>query len=140
MTSMRHAGIPTAAKSDGVAAHGRRRRPSWKAVVAFAMAAFFVFGGIGNLIQPGPVGGNYNRWGYPAWFHLVTSAMELTTAALLIGAATRRLGAALGCLVIAAAATVTTHGEYGEAFLPAAVLVVTVGVGFMARRTAAAAR
>jgi len=76
--------------------------------------------------------------GYPALFHLVTSATELTTAALLVGAATRQLGVALGCLVMAAAATVTTHGEYGEAFFPAAVLVVTVGL--VARRTAAVGR
>jgi len=130
-----------AAKFDNVAGHGRPRHVSWRSILPLAVAAFFVFGGIGNLIQPGSVSGNYLRWGYPGWFHLVTSAMELTTAALLASAGTRRLGAALGCLVMtAAAATVTTHGEYGEALLPAAILFLTAGVGLMARRTAAAAR
>jgi len=46
----------------------------------------------------------YRRWGYPDWFHFVTGALELATAALLVVTATRLLGAGLGGAVMLAAA------------------------------------
>jgi len=46
-----------AAKFDNVAGHGRPRHISWRSILPLAVAAFFVFGGIGNLIQPGSVSG-----------------------------------------------------------------------------------
>lgn len=87
-----------------------------RSVLVGLLAAFFVFNSLGNLFGPKFIIDEYVRWGYPRWFHFVTGTLELGTAALLPFLKTRRIGAALGCCVmLAAAATVILNGEYAHA-------------------------
>jgi hypothetical protein len=108
---------------------------SWRQVLPFALAAFFVAGSLSNLIAPGSIYDEYLRWCYPRWFHFVTGTLELSAAILLFRARSRLLGAALGCAVmLAALATVIIHGEYGHALPPLVVAALSLVVGWISRR------
>ncbi|KPH62102.1 DoxX family protein [Novosphingobium sp. ST904] len=112
------------------------RKLNWKSLLAWALAAFFVVGGIGNIFVSAGIAEDYRRWGYPDWFHYVTGILELTTAALLAIGSTRLWGALLGSAVmLAAAGTVLLHGEYTHAIAPIIVLLATLAVGWIAWRT-----
>jgi uncharacterized membrane protein YphA (DoxX/SURF4 family) len=88
-------------------------------IAAWLLAAFFVVGGLGNIIAPAPILDDYERWGFPGWFHYATGGLELFAALLLVRNRTRWIGAALGASVMAAAAaTLLLHGEWGHALLP----------------------
>lgn len=87
------------------------------------LVAFFLVGGLGNVFATDQILADYLRWGYPAWFHYLTGALELFTAALLIAARTRTAGVLLGSAVlIASAGTLVIHGEYLHA-IPSMVLL-----------------
>jgi hypothetical protein len=108
---------------------------SWRQVLPFALAAFFVAGSLSNIIAPGSIYEEYLKWGYPRWFHFVTGTLELTAAILLFRARSRLLGAALGCAVmLAALATVVIHGEYGHAVPPLVAAALSLVVGWTSRR------
>ena len=62
----------------------------WKPILAWILAAFFVFGAAVNISAPESVAADYQRWGYPDWFHFATGGLELATAVLLAQAGTRR--------------------------------------------------
>jgi len=95
---------------------------TWRLVLVALLVAFFTFGGVVNLIGRKPLVDDFIRWGYPPRFHLVTGALELATAALLLFPETRWIGTALGCCVmLAAAGTVIFHREYAHA-IPALVV------------------
>jgi hypothetical protein len=108
---------------------------SWHQVLPFALAAFFVVGALSNIVAPGSIYEEYLKWGYPRWFHFLTGSLELTAAILLFRARSRLLGSALGCTVmLAALATVITHGEYGHAVPPLVVATWSLGVGWTSWR------
>jgi hypothetical protein len=108
---------------------------SWRQVLPFALAAFFVVGSLSNIFAPGSIYEEYLKWGYPHWFHFVTGSLELTAATLLFRVPSRRLGSALGCAVmIAAFATVIIHGEYGHAVPPLVVATLSLVVGWISWR------
>ena len=108
---------------------------SWRQVLPFALAAFFVVGSFSNIFAPGSIYEEYLRWGYPSWFHFVTGSLELTTAVLLAQIRTRLWGAALGCTVmLAALATVTLHGEYGHGVVPLVMTTLSIVVGWISWR------
>jgi hypothetical protein len=97
----------------------------WNAILAWALAAFFLVGSAINLIAPGSTAEEYRRWGYPDWFHVVTAALELSTAILLVLTTTRLWGAGLGgAIMLAAAATVIFHREYFRAAPPIVVFLL----------------
>jgi len=100
---------------------------SYKAVVAWLLTAFFLFGACGNTFLSADYAAAYARWGYPGWFHYLTALLELCAALLLIGHGTRLYGATLGAIVMAAA-TLTTlvHGDYDHSTAPAVVLAVSL--------------
>lgn len=102
------------------------RRPDVMTILRFLLAAFFVFGGIVNIIAPGTIQDDYLRWGYPDWFHYLTGALELTAAALLISRY-RLFGAILGaCVMTGAVSTVIYNGEYSHAIAPFITLCVSL--------------
>ena len=107
----------------------------WKPILAWILAAFFVFGGAVNIFAPESVAADYQRWGYPDWFHFfATGGLELATAVLLALAGTRLLGAALGSVVmLAATATVMVHGEHAHAILPIMILALLAIAGRTSR-------
>jgi hypothetical protein len=98
---------------------------SWNSILSWAIAAFFVLGGVINVLALGSTTAEYRRWGYPYWFHFATGALEFATATLLALTTTRLLGAGLGAAVmLAAIVTVVFHGEYVSAAQPAIVLAL----------------
>jgi peptidoglycan/LPS O-acetylase OafA/YrhL len=108
----------------------RERLPQ---IAAWILAAFFVVGGMANIVGPQAILDDYRRWGFPGWFHYVTGGMELLTALFLVRNGTRWIGAALGALVMAAAAaTLLLHGEWGHALLPLGLLAVLALLGRVA--------
>jgi hypothetical protein len=113
---------------------------SWRQVLPLVLAAFFVVGSLSNIFAPPSIYEEYLQWGYPHWFHFVTGSLELATAVLLARAQTRLWGSALGCCVmLAALATVTLHGEYGHGVAPLIVATLAVVVGSIAWRKRLAA-
>jgi len=56
---------------------------SWKSILAYLLAAFFLVGAIGNTFVSEEIAADYARWGYPDGFHFVTAAFELGVAGLL---------------------------------------------------------
>jgi hypothetical protein len=107
--------------------------PVWSLILGWAVAAFFVLGGVINALALGSTAAEYQRWGYPDWFHFVTAALEFATAILLAFAATRLFGAALGgAVMLAAVATVTVHGEYVRATPPIIVVALLAIVAWTA--------
>lgn len=119
---------------------GRLSRISWRQVLPWALAGFFVMGGLSNIVAPRSIFEEYLKWGYPHWFHFVTGSLELMTAVLLARAPTRLWGSALGCTVmLAALATVTLHGEYGHGVAPLVAATLSIVVGWIAWRKRLAA-
>jgi DoxX-like protein len=108
---------------------------SWRQVLPFALAAFFVVGSLSNIAAPGSIYDEYLKWGYPRWFHFVTGSLELAAAILLLRTPTRVLGAVLGCSVMfAALATVIIHAEYAHAVPPLVAASLSLLVGWISRR------
>lgn len=101
-----------------------------KGVPVYFITAFFVAGAIGNILALGDIPLDYERWGYPDWFHYITGILELSVAILLLRRSTRFWGAGLGFLIMGAAcATVLLNGEVGRLALP---LVMLLGCAIVA--------
>ncbi|MGL3606430.1 DoxX family protein [Rhizobium sp. G187] len=97
-------------------------RLNWLSALNWLLAAFFAIGAFGNMFASETILADYQRWGYPDWFHWVTGAVELATSLILL-TRFRLWGAVLGSSVMASAvATVVYHGEYGHAVPPLVVL------------------
>lgn len=115
--------------------------PVISSVLALLLAAFFLFGAWGNTFLSEENAAAYAAWGYPDWFHYITATLELAAAILLIRAVTRPYGAALGAMVMAAAALTTLmNADYGHAVAPGVVLAVSLlvlGLSLTVRRRAA---
>jgi hypothetical protein len=108
---------------------------SWRQVLSFALAAFFVVGSISNLVAPASIYEEYLKWGYPGWFHFVTGSLELTAAVLILRAPSRPWGLALGGMVmLAALATVLMHGDYVHAVPPLVVATLLLVAGWTSWR------
>jgi hypothetical protein len=102
-------------------------------LLPWTVSAFFILGGVINVVAPGSTQAEYRRWGYPDWFHFVTGTLEFATAICLIFVASRLAGAGLGCaIMLSAAATVIVHGEYHRAAPPIVVFVLSTVVAWTA--------
>ncbi len=109
-------------------------------ILAWLLAAFFIFGGFGNIFASEAIRADYGRWGYPEWFPYLTGGLELTAAALIAYRPMRLWGAGLASLVmIAAVGTVLSHGEFAHAIAPLVVLAAALMVGFQVWRARPAA-
>lgn len=117
------------------------RKINWPFFVRSALAAFFVFGGFGNIFASQTILADYARWGYPDGFHYLTGLLELSVAALLVVWPRRLYGSILGGVVmLAAAGTVILHGEHSHATAPLVVFGFCLLVGWLTARPRAAAR
>ena len=96
-----------------------------------AVAAIaFLIAGIVNLSGSNATRTDFVRWGYPAWWCVVTGIMEIGTAALIAWPATRTLGLIVGALIVgAAAATVIRRRDFSH-LMPLAVYAVLLVVAF----------
>ena len=95
---------------------------AWLLSLAFAGAGLF------NAIGGAAVQAGFIRWGYPAWWNLITAALEMLGAVLIVVPKTRIWGLALGAMVLSAAiATVTSRREYMH-LPPAVALAALIGI------------
>ena len=107
----------------------------WHHIFAALLAAFFVLGGTMNIFISEEIAADYQRWGYPEWFHYLTGMLEWASAFLIALPATRLYGSVLGGAVLAAAAgTVVLNGEYSHAVAPLVVLGLVALNGWLAGR------
>ena len=114
--------------------------PVLSSVLAWLLAAFFLFGAYGNTFISEENAAAYLAWGYPGWFHYITATLELAAGLLLLRTALRPFGAGLGALVMAAAALTTlVNADFAHTIAPSIVLVVSLVVlalSLTVRRTA----
>jgi hypothetical protein len=104
---------------------------SWIHGLTGALSAFFALGFVINTFAVKKVGPEYERWGYPDWFHFVSGGLELLVALLLPAAVTRPFGIMLGsAIMLAAVATVIYHREYPRAVPPFIVFVLLAILGW----------
>ena len=102
-------------------------------LLPFALGAFFILGAVVNGSASPAVRQDFVAWGYPEWFPYVTAVLELSSAAFLFIRRLRVLGAAVGAVVMSAAAfTLLTHGELQHALAPIAVLILCLTIGGVA--------
>lgn len=105
-------------------------------LIAYMLAAFFVVGAVVNFILPAKMRDDYRRWGYPAGFNVVTGALELLAAILIVVPSTRLWGIALAAVVmLAAVATTLRHDGPKASTAPVVALVLTVCVGIAVYRS-----
>ena len=103
---------------------------SWLQGLAWALSAFFTLGFVINTFAVKKVGPEYERWGYPDWFHFVSGGLELLVALLLPATVTRPFGIVLGgAIMLAAIATVIYHREHPRAVPPFIVFVLLAILG-----------
>lgn len=96
-------------------------------VVRIFIGLFFLAGGSINLAGPDAILTEYQTWGFPSWFHLLTGSLELATACLIVARNTRLYAVALGSAVmIGAAVTLALHHAWGHVFLPVFILVALI--------------
>ena len=108
---------------------------SFESILAMIVAALFAIAGVVNLARPGAVKRDFARWGYPAWFQFLCGALELLSAALLLGQQTRVWGLALaGTIMLGALFTLLRNrepfGHLAPALIFSALIVVTVTLRF----------
>lgn len=109
---------------------------SLESILAMILAALFAIAGAVNLARPGAVKRDFARWGYPTWLQLLCGALELLSAALLLGQQTRVIGLALaGAIIIGAIFTLLRNrepfGHLAPALVFSALIVVTAMVRFL---------
>jgi hypothetical protein len=109
---------------------------SFESILTMIVAALFAVAGMVNLARPDAVKRDFARWGYPAWFQLLCGALELLSAALLLGQQTRALGMTLaGAIMIGALFTLLRNrepfGHLAPALIFSALIAVTVVVRFL---------
>jgi hypothetical protein len=91
----------------------------WALVLAYAGA------GLVNAIGGQGTKESFVRWGYPAWWGLVTGGLEIVSAALIALPQSRDAGYLLGgAIILAAIATLLRHRGY--AHLPGCILVLAL--------------
>ncbi|MFB4204954.1 hypothetical protein KBTX_01493 [wastewater metagenome] len=107
----------------------------WRHIYAGLLAPFFVLGGTLNVFASPEILDDYQRWGYPGWFHYVTGMAEWIAAVLIAVPASRLAGSVLAAGVMAAAAgTVLSHGEYAHSVPPLIVLALVCLNGWLTWR------
>jgi len=105
-----------------------------ESILVTVVAVLFAVAGVVNLAGRGAVKRDFARWGYPAWFHSLCGALELLSAALLLGQQTRVLGLTLaGAIMIAALFTLLRNREPVAHLAPALVFSALIAATVAAR-------
>lgn len=89
----------------------------------------FAASGLAKLIDPAPFHEQFSRFGLPAWFVVLTGAVELSGALLLasFGGGRRRLGAGLLAVTMAVAGSLHLIHDPLALALPALLLMLLAG-------------
>jgi hypothetical protein len=109
---------------------------TFESILAMIVAALFAIAGVVNLARRGAPKRDFARWGYPGWFQLLCGALELFSAALILGQQTRVLGLMLAAaIMIGALFTLLRNrepfGHLAPALIFSALIVVTVPARFL---------
>ena len=98
------------------------------AVLVGLLTTAFLGAGLVNAVGAPAQRESFVRWGYPAWWRLVTGALEFAAAALIAFTGTRPVGLLLGAaIVVAAVATVVRRRELSH-LVPLGVFAVLLGL------------
>ncbi|RZF30358.1 hypothetical protein EVC45_07700 [Paraburkholderia sp. UYCP14C] len=107
---------------------------SFESILATIVAVLFAVAGVVNLAGRGAVKRDFARWGYPAWFRLLCGALELFSAALLLGQQTRLLGITLAtAIMIAVLFTLLRNREPFRHLAPALIFSALIVATFALR-------
>ncbi len=107
---------------------------SFESILAAIVAVLFAIAGVVNLAGRGAVKSDFARWGYPPWLRLFCGALELFSAALLLGQQTRVFGLTLAAtIMIAVLFTLLRNREPFRHLAPALVFSALIVVTFAAR-------
>lgn len=88
---------------------------SGASLLAWILVAAFLGAGSFNIRGSASTKEGFVRWGYPAWWNVVTGGLELLAAALVAFPPTRLAGLLLGgAICLAAVATIVRHREYAH--------------------------
>lgn len=86
-----------------------------QAVSIWLLVAGLAGAGLFNAVGTPATRSGFVRWGYPAWWGLVTGALEVASAVLIARPGTRDAGLVLGAAIVAAAVvTVARHREWSH--------------------------
>ena len=107
---------------------------SSESILAIVVAVLFAVAGAVNLARPEAVKRDFARWRYPAWFQPLCGALELLSAALLLGQQTRALGLTLAsAIMIGALFTLIRNREPFRHLAPALVFSALIVATLAAR-------
>lgn len=98
---------------------------SGASILAWSLAIAFLGAGLFNIRGSAKTTEEFVRWGYPAWWNVITGGLEIFASALLAIPSTRVAGVLLGgAICLAAVATIVRHREY--AHLPPGALLTAL--------------
>ena len=88
---------------------------SGASLLGWILAIVFLGTGLVNIRGSASLKEEFLRWGYPAWWHVVTGGLEVLASALIAISSTRVAGLLLGgAICLAAVATILRHREYAH--------------------------
>lgn len=100
--------------------------------VTLALAALYLFFGLGKFIDPDKWLAKFQNWGLPDWLVMVSGVIEvLGGVALLIPVLRGLAGIGLALFMIGAVATHVIHVEIGMIFFAGAIMVGSAIIGWL---------
>lgn len=101
-------------------------------VLQILLGGLFLMSGVGKLMGEAEVAANFERWGYPAWFLMVTGVLELLGAlGLFIPMTARWAASGLALLMLGAAWTHISGNDGLMVLMPLLILALLVVVAYL---------
>jgi hypothetical protein len=98
------------------------------ALSIWLLAAGFLGAGLVNAIGIAGTQGDFVRWGYPRWWHILTGGLEIVSAVLIAFPVSRSVGLTLSAaIIVAAVLTVLRHRDFTH-LVPLGVFVALIAL------------